>query len=344
MSISLYTTAELVLALQAMDRPKAFLRDTFFSNRILSDKEDIAIDKLLKRRKMAPFVSPDVPAKERALRGRKVETFQPAYVKPMNTIRPSDTIKRGHGEIIGGSDSPAARRQDIINQTLLDQDDEITRREEWMCAQILRTGAVTVSGEDYETQIVDFQRPVGQTIALTGVNRWGESGVAVRDSIRSWGTTVQKASGGVATEVILGAGAAELLQKDADIREVLDNRRQSTGNMELGPVIAGAQDNPAAYIGSIGQFNFWTYAQWFEDDAGNEVEVWPDFGVGIMAPGAFAGNMAYGAILDMASLVPAQRYPKDFMTDNPSREHLITQAAPLPVPSDVTGSLFALVR
>lgn len=340
---NLYSTTSLIGMVDAMDRPTAFLRDMFFSNVITSPDEEIAIDKILKRKKMAPFVSPDLPAKERAARGRKVESFAPAYVKPMNTIRPNDLIKRQAGEAIGGELMPEERREAIVAQTLLDQDDEITRREEWMCAQILRSGEVIVDGEDYTRQVVNFGRAAGQTVALAGASRWGEAGVKILSNLREWATITQKASGGGVQNVILGTGSAELLQDDKALEDKLDNRRQVSGSFELGPVAAGANDQPAIYIGTIGQFDFWVYAQWFEDDDGNEVELWPEFGVGMVST-AFQGNMAYGAILDMDALVPLQRFPKNFTSDNPSREHLITQAAPLPVPSDVTGSFFGLVR
>lgn len=342
--MSLYTTTGLLAALAAMDRPTAFLRDTFFPNVVESPDEEVAIDRLLTRRKMAPFVSPDVPAKERAIRGRKVETFKPAYVKPMSTIRPNDLVKRAHGERFGGGVAPASREADLVNQILLDHEDEITRREEWMCAQILRTGSVTVEGEDYESQVVDFQRPAGQTVALTLTDRWGEADISPLDNIRAWATTTQKACGGAVSQVVMGAEAAAIFQKDANVREILDNRRQSGGAMQLGPVSAGAEGSPMSYLGSIGQFDFWTYSQWFEDDAGNEVEVWPEYGVGLLSPSAFAGNMAYGAILDMDALVPMARFPDYVEVKNPSRRSIITQSAPLPVPSDVTGSFFATVR
>ena len=342
--MGLYDTTQLVAALDAMDRPQAFLRDKFFTKRVLSNDEEIAIDKLLKRRKMAPFVSPDVPAKERALRGRKVETFVPATLKPMGTVRPNDLVKRAHGEQIGTGISPQERRPGVVNQLLSDQDDEITRREEWMCANTLRSGIITVSGEDYETQIVDYGRAANQTVILTGASRWGETGVSILDNIGDWASLTQKASGGVVVPVVLGSSAARLFQKDADVREILDNRLQIGGNMQLGPVATGAQDAHAAYLGSIGAFDFYTYSQWFENDDGSEYEIWPEYGVGMVAEGSFDGMMAYGAILDMDSLVPTERFPQNFETKNPSREHIITQSAPLSVPSEIAGSFFATVR
>lgn len=342
--MGLFNTVQLVGALDAMDRPQTFLKDKFFSTTVLSTTEEIAVDKMMKRKNMAPFVSPNVPAKERAQKGRTVSTFQPATLKPLGTVRPSDLVKRAFGEDIGTTASPESRRLHAVNQLLADQDDEISRREEYMSSLILRTGQVVVSGEDYETQIMDFQRAANQTVVLLGAAQWGETGVSVLDSILDWAEITQKASGGVVTEVILGSAAARIFQKDEDVRAVLDNRRQAGGEMQLGPVAVGAQEQHAAYLGSIGQFNFWTYSQWFEDDDGNEIEVWPEYGCGLVSPSAFDGSMAYGAILDMSALIPLQRFPKNFEEENPSREHVLTQSAPLPVPAEIAGSFYAEVR
>lgn len=341
---NLYNTTALVAAIDAMDRPGAFLRDTFFSERVYSPDEEIAIDKLLTRKTMAPFVSPDLPAKERAHRARQVTTFTPATLKPLNTVRPNDLIRRAHGEDIGGQLTPADRRENAVNQILNDHDDEITRREEWMCAHLLRSGEITVEGDDYVTQIVNYNRNADLTEVLVGGDRWGENGVSIKSFISSRATRVQKACGAAVRPVILGSGAAELFQNDEEIIRALDNQRQVSGSMELGPVASGISDKPEAYLGRLGQFEFWTFSQFFQDDEGNEVEIWPEFGVGMMAPAALRGMMAYGAILDMEALVSLERFPKNFTTDNPSREHILTQAAPLPVPSDVNGSFFSLVR
>lgn len=341
----LYTTSELIGALDAMDRPVAFMRDKYFSRIVESDAEEIAIDKMLRRRNMAPFVSPDVPAKDRKKRGRSVETFSPASVKPLNTVRPSDLLKRAHGEKIGERLTPGERKPALINQILLDQDDEITRREEWMAAQILQKGEVKIEGEDYPTVIMDFNRPAAHTKALTSSARWGESGVSIKDNITAWATLVQKSSGGVVADIVLGAEAAQLFQSDDEIKELLNNRKQvDTDGFRLMPVAAGSNDHPAAYLGSIGQYDFVTYTQFFTDDAGNEIEVWPSYGCGVISRGGLAGNMAYGAILDLDSLVPTSRFPTNFNEKNPSREVVMTQSRPLPVPSDVSGSLFTLVR
>jgi len=341
----LFSTVALAAVIESRDRPTAWIRDTFFPNGFQSDSEEIAFDKLKRRRNVAPFVSPLVPGRERAIRGRQTTTFTPAYVKPKNTIRPGEGFRRRPGERIGGEMSAEDRYLQTVTDTLFDQDDEITRREEIMAAEALKSGKITVSGEDYETQVVDYARKAELTVALTGANRWGENGVKVRTSIRDWGTRVAKASGGAATEIILGAEAAELLQTDEEMRQLLDNRRQADGVMQLGPIAAGSEDMVAVYLGSVGQFNYWQYTQLFQDDAGNDIEVWPSYGVGVVSPSQLQGFMAHGAIQDTgARLAPLSRFAKMWEQQDPSATMLMTQSAPLPVPGDANASLFALVR
>jgi hypothetical protein len=99
--------------------------------------------------------------------------------------------------------------------------------------QILRTGAVTVSGEDYETQVVDFSRDAALTITLSGGSRWGQTGVSPRKNLNTWSALVASKSGANPTQVVMDPLAAELFTSDSDVRTILDNRRQAGGELEL---------------------------------------------------------------------------------------------------------------
>lgn len=341
----LYSTIGLLGVLRARDKPTAWLRDRFFGNTpAMFNTAEIAFEKLKMRRKMAPFVSPRVAGKARRRRGRTMSTFEPAYVKPKNEVSPNENFVRLPGENLGGEMSPQQRFMANVTQTLYDQDDEITRREEWMCSQILQTGKVVVSGEDYPEVEVDFGRDAALTVALVTTSRWGETGVSPLNDLRTWATLVATKSGGTVTNVTMGAEAAAIFQKDADVRAILDNRRQADGRFQLGPVTTGSEDMVAAYLGSIGQFDFWQYTQKVELDDDTVVDLFPDYGVHLDAPGAFAGLMAYGAIQDNRVLRARRRWPSIWDEKDPSTTFLKTEAAPLPVPREVNGSFFATVR
>ena len=342
--MSLYTTTALVGVIRTFDRPSAFLLDAFFPTGIQFDSTEIAFDKLKRRRKLAPFVSPHVPGKARRTRGRQVQTFEPAYVKPKDVIEPGDNFFRLAGEAIGGELTPDQRYMANVTQILEDQDREITRREEWMASQIMQTGSVIVAGEDYPSQTVDFGRNAAHTVALVGASRWGETGVSPRDDIATWATIVAANSGGTVRTVVMGAGAAELLQKDDEIKSVLDNRRQATGRMELGPVATGGEGNHAAYIGSVSQFDFWQYTQAYEDEAGVTQQMFPHYGVLLVAADAFQGFNCHAAIRDNKVLRAMSRFPDMWDDKDPSVTNLMTQSAPLPVPGEVDASMFITVR
>lgn len=341
---NLFTTRQLIQALGAMDRPTAALRDRFFARRHFSTTEEIAFDKLKRRRKMAPYVSPHVPGTIRELRGRQVQTFTAPYLKPKAAIKPDVALVRAHGEEFGAPLTPAQRYNETVVQTLADQDDEITRREEAQCFEVLTTGSVVVSGDGADAYTVDYARDAALTLALSGVSRWGEGGVDIRTTLSGWATTVAQKSGGTVTQVVMGASAAEILTGDADIREILDNRRQATGQMELGPQNVGADDNPMVYLGSIGQFDFSLYNGSYDDEDGNNATYLDEHGVMLVAPNAFEGMMAYGAIQDKRALQAMSRFPKMWPQEDPSLEFLMTQAAPLAVPSDINATMYVEVR
>ncbi|MET3602173.1 major capsid protein [Martelella mangrovi] len=343
MSELLLNTAELVTVLPPRDRPEAFLRNRYFPTTVLSEQEEIVFDRILPDRELAPFVHPDVPGKDAANRGFTATSLKPAYVKPQNTLRPSGNLIRMPGEQPGGAVSPEQRYAQNIAQILDDQDMRITRREELMCSEVLRTGRVIVEGENYPTQTVNYQRAPELTIALSGAARWGESGVDPYDDIENWIDLLAITDGFTAREVTLGPGAATLLKRSERFQKLLDIRRQASGSMEFGPVSTGAEGKYSAVLGQVGETTFLQYSQGYTA-GGVKSNFWPSYGVGILDPQGFMGHFGYGAILDDQALVPMERFPDMWREKNPSRTILQTQAAPLPIAPEPNASLFALVR
>lgn len=339
----LYSTTALLGVRDTLDLPTAWLRDMLFADRVQFVTSEIAFDKLEMDRKLAPFVSPRVAGKARKPRSRTVRTFEPAYVKPKHEVDPSENFVRLEGEQLNGELSPEQRLMLNIERLLEDQDRQITRREEWMCAQVLQTGSVVVEGEDYPAVTIDFARDAELTVVHGPGARWGDNGVSALDDIRDFAALIAEKSGGTATEVILGSKASRLFQKDSEVRSILDNRRQAGGQMQLGPVATGSQNIVAAPLGFVGQFNFWQYSQIYKDDAGVTQQMFPEYGCLVVAPDAFYGAFCHGAIRDNAALQAMARFPKMWNEQDPSVTFLMTQSAPLPVPRDIDATLFATV-
>lgn len=332
--MNLYNTSALLGLVASLDRPTSFLLDLYFRQEQTFETEEVYFDKVDRARRLAPFVSPKVEGKVMRSRGFTTRTFAPGYLKPKHVVEPAKALKRAAGESIGGGELSAERRfQLAVQDNLALEDEQIVRREEAMAVELLRTGKVTVTGEDYPTQVVDMGRNAANTVALTGANRWGQAGISVMGSIRSWSATVAKKSGAAARHVTLDPAAALLFQADAEVRAVLDNRRQASGSMELSALAGGfGAGDEAVYLGSIGAFDFWQYQSIYTDDQGNDVQLLPDYTVILGAPGQAEGVRCYGAIQDQkASLKALSRFPKMWDTEDPASTLTMTQSAPLPV-------------
>jgi hypothetical protein len=126
--------------------------------------------------------------------------------------------------------------------------------------------------------------------------------------------------------------AALFVQRDVELRSILNIWRQRSGDVELAPLGGvGTSGNEAVMIGEVGNFRFWVYQALYSEDGVTELKVIPDNTV-ILANAAQAeGVRTYGAILDTKALRPMRRFPKYWETDDPSVGLTMTQSAPLPV-------------
>lgn len=342
--MQLYDTQTLLGMVSALDRPRRFIFDLFFSTAIVTfDTEEIVFDKLNASRRLAPYVSPLVAGKARTLRGAEARSFKPAYVKPKAAINPSAALKRRPGEQLTGNLSPAERFDRILIQEMEDQEAEIARREEMMAIELLRTGKIVVESPDFPKMEIDFARPAGNSVALAGGARWGQSGVKPFENIKTWAGTVHETSGSHPGLVIMGPGAANKFLADETLQKVLDNRRQSGGSMDFLGAVTGAPGTEALYLGSTGQFEFWQYQQKYQNAAGSLVDMFPTEGV-LLASQGVEGYACYGAIQDVDALQAMERYPKMWNEQDPSVTMAMTQSAPLPVAARIESSLFATVH
>jgi hypothetical protein len=186
MSIDIFNTHVLSKVVERLDRPSSFLLDTFFGQEQTEESEEIHFDIDKSKPRLTPFVSPLVAGKVVDDEGFTTKSFKPAYAKDKRRFDPARPLKRSIGEKIGGTLSPQQRLEANLNRTLIKQLENLTRREEVMASEALRTGKVTVSGDEYPTVVVDFQRDAALTVALAGGSRWGETGVSALDNLEDW--------------------------------------------------------------------------------------------------------------------------------------------------------------
>lgn len=288
---------------------------------------------------MAPFVSPVVAGKPMAERGKVVKTFTPAYIKPKTALDSMAPLTRVVGEKVGGTLSPMQRREAQLASVLMDHIDSITRRLEWMAVQGMRSGSVTITGDEYPSVSVSFGRDAALTVVKGGGAKWGDTGVSILEDLEDWSNLMLQKSGRPGVDVIMPVDVWKVVKADAEIKQRLDTRNITGNAMSTAsvPQVGGV------FKGSVDAFNFFVYADWYEDSNGVEQPMLPQTEV-VMTSQAVEGVQAFGAILDDAAGYQSMRYfPKSWVPEDPAIRQVLTQSAPLIVPTNINNTLGATV-
>ena len=342
---NIFDTSVLVQVVPNLKTSQNWLLDRFFPNVVTYETEEVAIDVDVGLRRMAPFVSPLVEGKLVESRKYQTNTFKPAYIKDKRAPDLRKPIRRQIGERIGGEYTAAEREMLNLQFEMTDQIDMINRRLEWMAASALVSGTVTVTGEGYETKVVDFGRASDLTITLSGSDKWpltvaaGATNTQPSDDIEVWQTTFLKESGSVATDLVFTNKSWRAFRLDTTIK---DNAITFPALSPFGNQInAGPQVMKGAiYKGRWGNFDLWL----FIDPLDNiEKPMIPD-GAVIMSGADPMGTRAFGVILDPAfNYGPLAYAPKSWVKEDPAQRLILMQSSPLVIPSRVNASLCATV-
>ena len=337
--MDIFSIGVLARVIAELPAPAPFILNSFFTAMQTETSEEIHFDVENGRRRLAPFVAPIVAGKVVQSKGFVTKTFKPAYIKDKRVFDSSRPFKRAIGERIGGELSPAQRLQALLATDLQDQLEMLARRQEVMAVEALRTGKVTVKGEQYPTVVVDFGRHADLTVELLAGARWGEAGVDPLEDVQAWSMGVTQHSGAAGNTLIMDVKAWQLFSAAPSVQKLLDRFR---GADKLNATVTG---EGGRYMGNIGDFDIWVYAGWYEDpDSGALTPYLPDHTVLITSPD-LEGTRAYGAIKDEESGFQAMPYfSKSWVEKDPAVRLLLLQSAPLPVPYRVNASMSAKVR
>ena len=343
MAIGIYETAELVKVIRTVHAPTSYWLDLLFPSVITFDTKEIDFDYVDKSRRLAPFVAPTAQGVPLVQEGYVTRRFTPAYIKPKDMVDPARLMKRQAGEALMGDLSPAQREDMIVADILETHRFAIERTWEWMAASAAIDGAITVSGPDYPTKNISFGRDASLAKNLTGTARWSDTANSkpLRD-IENWMQEVHRLSGYTPTRITMGINAWDAFKNHPDVKDMLDTRRGSKNALESGPG-AGLPWQFRGSLDSAGGLEVWTYNDIYEDASGNAVNFLNQDTVVLTSP-AVEGVRAFGAIQDRrAGWAPSAMFPKMWEQEDPSGLYLMTQSAPLMIPTRPNASLKAKV-
>jgi hypothetical protein len=346
----IYDTNTLIQVVPNLKTAQQFLLDKFFPNIVTSDTEKVSIDIDVGKRRMAPFVSPLVEGKLVEQRRYQTNEFTPAYIKDKRAPDLLKPVRRMIGERIGGEFTGEEREQANLYAEMADQVDIVNRRLEWMAAQALATGTLTVAGDGFEQVTIDYGRDPSLTIGLTGAAQWTIANVAPVTgaatatpcaNIDAWQRQILKMSGAVVTDIIFTTSSWIGFKADPALKgAIIFPSLNPMGNV----INPGARiEQGAVYMGHWGQYDLWVYNDWFVDENNHEVPMLADGSV-IMSGPMLMGTRAFGMIKDPAFNYKAMPYaPKTWVSEDPAQRFIMLQSAPLVIPSRVNASLAVTV-
>lgn len=323
--------------------PSLFLLNTFFPETSVSDQEEIFFDVLTGKPRLAPFVSPLVEGQVVHHQGFVTKSFKPAYIKDKRVYEDGRPVRRAPGEPIGAPLDAMARRGRLLAQDTVDQIEMINRRLEWMAAQIMLNGSVTVAGEKYPTSVVNFGRDAALKVTLSGTDLWGDNASDPLGDLEDFSGLIRDKSGANAVDVVMAENVWKALRGKQAVRDLLDRSAglDSRTSLNLGPDVSR---DGATYKGAVGDFNLWVYTETYTDDTGATQKLIPDGHLVMGSQTGLEGVRHFGAIKDEAAGFQARDYfQKSWVQEDPSVRYLLMQSAPLVVPYRVNASLSAKV-
>lgn len=191
--------------------------------------------------------------------------FMPPYFREFFDATELDLYDRMFGSTQIDSSMVADFIQQIAEKLGVLQD-KIDRAYELMCAQVFRTGIVTLTSGDN----IDFKRQAGSKVAYHSDNNFASGSVdpsKVLQTGAEWLRTNAKAQGGV-FNVILGSAAFNALKNNTKLQGQADIKSFNLHDLTIPQRNALGANFHGRISGDTYIFNIWTYDEEYTDKNG----------------------------------------------------------------------------
>jgi hypothetical protein len=346
MPINIYQTRTMMRAIDKILPANTFFMDTFFNKVETYPTENIDVDYRKGKRKMAPFVAPRVGGITMDRQGFTTKSYTPPKIAPQRILTKDDISNRAMGENVYSTMTPEDRAAQILGKDLSELDEMITRREEWMCREIIINGKCTMKGfvDDKDTnsvdQEVDYKFTNKET--LTSVAKWDVETSTKLADLKRWRLSVIKKTGKAPTVCIMSSDVADLFIGDLNVQEMFDKK-----SIKIGDITPAIINEAVTFIGRITSLglDLYTYDEWYLDDEDVEQPMMPIKTLMIGRPGM--AKRIYGAVTQMEKdefyTCEGERVPKSWSDNANEVKMLKITSRPLPVPEDVDDWYVAVV-
>ena len=342
MPINFYETHTLLAAIEQLDPPVTFLRDRYFPTNNATDlfaTDDVLIEYREGTKKLAPFVAPRKGGVTISRRGYHMERFAPPYIAPRRSLTSDELKRRGFGEALLTTLTPAQRQQTLILKDAEELGEMITRREEAMAAEILQTNGCVMkhiaddADKDDEMYIQFYEGDVNQA-QYTPTDPWDwDNNESIIDDMAQM-IRMLTTRGLPATELLTAPDVGDAILRNPYIQKLLDLR-----NYEIVGVDPTLLPDGVARLARINvrgrMIDILTYEESYTGDDCKETPFIKP-GTAIMtAPGV--GRTLYGAVTQVEQrdgefhTYQGRRVPKYLSNADGNTRTLTITSCPLPI-------------
>lgn len=346
--IPIYQTQTLLKAIQSMPKAHTFLVDTFFPIPETFLTEEVLLDVKKGKRKMAPFVAPRIGGVTIAREGYKTQKITAPRLAPQRAMTKDDVTARLIGESIVSNMTPQQRQVRLLATDLEELQDSITRRKEWLAAQVLFQGKAVLqgyadqNGDETIEQVIDFE--FTQTESLSGTDLWTSAESDPYDDLSTWRKQIIKECGIAPTVAVLGEEAYQALMNHDKFMDKFNKINANFGNIE-----PSVKNEAVTFVGKIPGLGLelYTYDDWYLDEEGVEHSFVPADKVLLAV--AKKGGFAYGAITQIEAksqgfvTYEGEVVPKQWADTANEQVMVRLSSRPVPKPFDVNSWLVATV-
>ncbi len=334
-SADVLSWSTLTPAVNEMKAPNSFLKNMVFSRDITVPTRNIELSFLNRARKIAPFVERDGAAIMTTGRDETFRVITPPHIRVKRAMTPSELLdKRRPGSVIfpGAGGIRSAMREYMASELAMLGDD-ITNSEEYLCALALR-GAVSYSVADESSFTITFPRSASHDITLAGTDTWDDALSSPRADFLTAAQLINDAVSLNATDVIMGADAADAFVANSEVQTLLDPRRLITGSVDLTQQFSEAG---AMFLGTyVHGIRIWRYARKVEVNGVSTDLIRPKYAEFVARVPAAQFVVYYGAIEDMKAIgagrvLQSKRFSKSWEQEDPSARMLLVESNPMPV-------------
>lgn len=352
MPFNFYETHNLLMAVEQLTPPTTFLRDRYFPTNAATDvfaTNDVLVEYKDGSKRVAPFVAPRKGGVTMLRSGYEVQRFEPPFVAPQRMLTIDDLNKRGFGEALNSQLTPEQRQRALILKDAQDLSEFISRREEVMAAEVMQTNACVMKhiaddANEADEKYIQFYAGDSNPAQYTPSGNWAKDYTGVTADLAAMARLLTK-RGLAASELVVGADAADAILGNAEIQKLLDITNYNAGRIDPNTL-----PNGATHIATLNVKGRLIDVICYDEEytEGSETKSYIDPKTVILTAPA-AGRTLYGAVSQVEQAdglfhtYTGKRVPKYLSNAQGNTRSLTLTACPLLIPNNKNPFIVAKV-